>query len=144
VPAAQYFRIYTSDSLQTIHTGVILGKRVQMLNFSSVRDEDAGERSNRVEKSLVPGYEGRDRVYARRTISLKLSTIGATEYDSSIRTLRRQLFELDQPAFVVQNYGDKPERGWLYQYEGDRWSSPTTRVLRDLGLQMSEVGPMVR
>lgn len=144
VPAARYFRAYSSDVLQTLIPGLILGKRVQLLNYSSVRDEDAGERSNRIEKSLVPGYEGRDRVYARRTINLRLSTIGVAEYDSSIRTLRRLLFEIDQPAIVCQNYGDKPERAWLYQYEGQNWSSPTTRVLRDLGLQMSEVGPLVR
>lgn len=142
--ARRYFRVRISTSAQPVIAGVIVGKRIQLLNYSSVRDEDAGERSNRVEKSLVPGYEGRDRTYARRTINLKLSTIGATEYDSSIRTLRRLLFETDQPAVVVHNYGTNPERAWLYQYEGPNWSSPMQRVLRDLGLPMSEVGPLVR
>lgn len=133
-----------TDSWAPVITGVILGTRIQMLNYSSVRDEDAGERSNRVEKSLVPGYEGRDRTYARRTITVRLSTIGAAEYDSSIRSLRRLLFEIDEPALVIMNYGDKPERAWLYQYEGANWSSPMVRVLRDLGLSMSEVGPLIR
>jgi hypothetical protein len=142
--AAQYWLVRVTDNMAPLIPGIILGKRHQMLNYSSVRDEDAGERSNRVEKSLVPGYEGRDRTYARRTINLRLSTIGAAEYDTSIRALRRLLFEIDQPALVIQNYGDKPERAWLYQYEGERWSSPTTRVLRDLGLPMSELGPLVR
>jgi hypothetical protein len=140
----RFHAVYFPDSFQPVLTGVILGKRTQLLNFSSVRDEDAGERSNRVEKSLVPGYDGRDRQYARRTINLKLSTIGAAEYDSSIRSLRRLLFEVDQPAVVVHNYGANPERAWLYQYEGTNWSSPMTRVLRDLGLPLSEVGPVIR
>lgn len=142
--AAQTIGLRVVTSLQPIITGLIMGLRSQLLNYSSVRDEDAGERSNRIEKSLVPGYEGRDRTYARRTISLKLSAIGSAEYDSTVRQLRRLLFETDQPAVVIQNYGDKPERAWLYQYEGPNWSSPMTRVLRDVGLQMSEVGPMVR
>jgi hypothetical protein len=140
----RYWRLYIVESTQAIIPGIIMGKKFQLLNFSSVRDEDAGERSNRVEKSLVPGYDGRDRQYARRTINLKLSTIGATEYDSSIRSLRRLLFEVDQPAVVVHNYGTNPKRAWLYQYEGANWSSPMTRVLRDLGLPLSEVGPVIR
>lgn len=142
--ARRYFRVRVSTSAQPVIAGVILGKRFQLLNYSSVRDEDAGERSNRVEKSLVPGYDGRDRTYARRTVLLKLSTIGATEYDSTIRSLRRTFFEVDEPAVVIQNYGSNPERAWLYQYEGERWSSPTSRVLRDLALPLSEVGPVVR
>lgn len=140
----RYFRIRVSTVLQALIPGVILGKRYQLETYSSVRDEDAGERSSRSEKSNVPGYEGRDRTYARRKLTLQLSKIGATEYDATIRQLRRLLFETDQPGFVVMNYGTHPERGWLYQYEGANWSSPMQRVLRDNTLTMAEVGPLVR
>jgi hypothetical protein len=82
---------------------VILGKRLQMLNYSSVLDEDEGERDVRQEDSLIKGYYGRDRVYSQRKLRLQLATIGITEYDTLIRSMRRLLFERDQPAFIVMN-----------------------------------------
>lgn len=143
-PLRRYHQFRVIESMAPIVTGAILGKRTQLLNYSSVLDEDAGERSDRQENSLIPGYYGRDRTYSTRTLNVQLATIGAAEYDAQIRTMRRVLFEKDQPAFIVMNYGTKPERGWLYQYQGNRWSAPTDRTLRRHSFQMVELGPLIR
>lgn len=125
-------------------TGIILGNRVQLLGYSSVVDEDAGERSNQTEASQIPGYSGDDRTYSARKIELKLSMIGAAEYDSSIRTLRRLLFEVNQPFLCCVNYGLKPERTWLYKYRGSAWSGPTSRTMRSATITAFECGPLIR
>jgi hypothetical protein len=75
---------------------------------------------------------------------VRLSIIGGAEYDGQIRTLRRLLFEKDQPAFVVMNYGLKPERGWLYQYSARDWSFGAERVYRRGALRLGELGPLIR
>lgn len=144
LPGGRYFRVYVNDVWQPILTGVILGALSQVSMFSSVFDDDAGERSDRSEKSLIPGYVGRDRVYAARKISIELAYIGATEYDATVRSLRRTLFERDQPAVVAMNYGMNPERAWLYQYQGTAWNSPKKGVYRNTAIPMFEVGPLVR
>jgi hypothetical protein len=120
----KYFIVEVNTSMQPVITGIILGKRHQMLNYSSVLDEDEGERDERQENSLIKGYYGRERVYTARKLRVQLATIGVTEYDTLIRGLRRLLFERDQPAFIVMNYGNKPERGWLYQYQGGTFPRP--------------------
>lgn len=124
--------------------GVIMGKRIQLLGYSSVVDEDSGDRNVRSESSLIPGYSGDDRSYSARMVELKLSQIGAAEYDSSIRTLRRLLFDVNQPAVVCMNYGTYPERAWLYKYQGNRWNSPMTRVHRSASIPLYEHGPLIR
>jgi hypothetical protein len=144
VTPARYFRFWSGDNFQPLVTGVIMGARTQLASYSSVLDEDAGERNAREEPSLVPGYYGRDRSYPRRTIEVRLSIIGGAEYDGQIRTLRRLLFEKDQPAFVVMNYGLKPERGWLYQYSARDWSFGAERVYRRGALRLGELGPLIR
>lgn len=133
-----------TDVWQPIITGIILGMRNQMLNYSSVLDEDEGERDERQENSLIKGYYGRERVYSARKLRVQLATIGITEYDTSIRTLRRTLFERDQPAFIVMNYGTYPERGWLYQYQGAAFSAAAERVYRRTAFVMQELGPAIR
>jgi hypothetical protein len=146
-PASRYFRFRIADAWQYILTGIVLGKRVQLSSpagWSSVRDEDAGERSDRNEASLVPGYEGYDRTYSARSMALKLSYIGATEYDAAIRGLRRTLFDVNQPAVMCYNYGTNPERAWLFRYRGKNWSSPMTRAYRTWSGDFFEVGPLIR
>lgn len=140
----RYFHVYVVESWQAVYTGIILGKRIQLLGYSSILDEDAGERSERSEASLIPGYSGDDRTYSARKVDIKLGLIGSTEYDSSIRTLRRLLFERNQPAVVCMNYGTKPERTWLYKYKGGQWSSPTSRTYRNATIPLYEYGPLIR
>lgn len=142
-PARRYFRARVVSSSQPIITGIILGARVQLLIYSSQLDEDAGGRVEKSQESDA-GYLATDRVFAYRTIELQLSLVGATEYDATIRSLRRTLFEKNQPAVVVMNYGQRPERGWLYQYSGRSWSAATSRVYRSVTIPMREVGPAIR
>jgi hypothetical protein len=144
VTARRYWRIYVSDVFAPIFTGVVIGTRVQLLGYSGTVDEDAGERFERSEASLIPGYAGDDRTYSARKIDLDLKLIGATEYDGSIRTLRRLLFDRNQPAVVCMNYGVKPERTWLYKYKGGQWSSPTSRTYRSAKISLYEYGPLIR
>lgn len=133
-----------SGALQSIFTGVVLGKRVQLLGYSSVVDEDAGDRNVRSEASLIAGYSGEDRTYSARKIEIRLKNIGATEYDSSIRRLRRLLFDVNQPFLCCTNYGVKPERTWLYKPQGNSWSSPTAGVYRSATITGYEYGPLIR
>jgi hypothetical protein len=144
VAAQRYHTIYFPGNFQPLLTGVVLGKRVQLLGYSSVVDEDSGDRNVRSESSLIPGYSGDDRSYSARMVEIKLSLIGAAEYDSSIRTLRRLLFDLNQPAVVCMNYGTYPERAWLYKYQGNRWNSPTSRTRRSAKIPLYEYGPLIR
>lgn len=144
--ARRYWRLFFNSvpAAAVVVTGIILGQRTQMLNYSSVLDEDEGERDERQENSLIKGYYGRERVYAGRKLRVQLATIGIAEYDTIIRSLRRLLFERDQPAFIVMNYGVRPERGWLYQYQGASWSSSAQRVMRTHSMTMQELGPLIR
>jgi hypothetical protein len=142
--ARQYWLVRVTDNWAPLFTGIILGKRMQMLNYSSVLDEDEGERDERQENSLIKGYYGRERVYTGRKLRLQLATIGITEYDTLIRSMRRLLFERDQPFFTVMNYGTKPERGWLYQYQGTTFSAPAERVYRRHSFVAQELGPLIR
>jgi hypothetical protein len=144
--ARRYWRLLfnTTPAAAIVLTGLVLGKRTQLLGYSSVVDEDAGDRNVRSESSLIPGYFGDDRSYSARMLELKLSQIGATEYDSSIRNLRRLLFDVNQPAVVCMNYGTYPERTWLYKYQGNRWNSPLSRVHRSASIPLYEHGPLIR
>lgn len=145
--ARRYWRVTVTDVWQPLITGIILGKRVQLSSpagWSSVLDEDAGDRNDRTETGYVMGYDGSDRTYSGRKVDLKLAYIGATEYDASIRGLRRTLFDINQPAVVCMNYGTNPERAWLYKYSGKSWSSPKTRTYRTVSISMAEVGPLIR
>lgn len=124
--------------------GLMLGKRTQFLNFSRVRDEDAGNRTEIQEMSRA-GYLGTDRRYSWRTFNLDLNYIGATEYDATIRTVvRRWMFELDQPWVGVMDYGTKPERAWMYRWDGTAFSSGMQRTYRGLQIRGREVGPLIR
>jgi hypothetical protein len=142
--AHRYWRIlFLGSAFQPIVLGVILGLRSQFLGYSRVRDEDAGNRTE-IQEMSRSGYLGTDRRYGWRTFALDLNYIGATEYDGTIRSLRRTLFELDQPFVGIINYGDKPERAWLYRWDGTQFSAPTNRVNRGLQIRGREVGPLLR
>lgn len=144
--ARRSWRVYDTGTFAWILTGIIMGKRVQLSSpagWSSIRDEDAGGRTERTTESDA-AYQAVERVYAYRTLQLSLDLIGAAEYDASIRSLRSTLFERNQPAFIVMNYGDKPERGWLMQYQGKNWSSPMNRAHRKWTGTFREVGAVIR
>jgi hypothetical protein len=143
--AAQTARRYWRFSIDYVASfiaivpGIMVGKRTQLLGYSRVFDEDAGERTEFTDTSRA-GYRGTDRTYAWRRAMLDLGEIGSTEYDATIRTLRRQLFELNQPAFLCLQYDTKPERGWLFQYDGGTWGFPKNRTLRAGQIPLREVG----
>lgn len=139
----RYWRIRIPQAMQPVVPGVILGKRAQLARYSRKLDEDAGGRMAKSQESDA-GYLATDRVYAYRKLELQLATIGAAEYDATVRVLRRQLFEINQPAFIVMNYGSKPERGWLYQLDDREWSFSAERVNRSGSVRLREVGPLIR
>lgn len=123
-------------------TGLIVGLKTQLLGFARIFDEDAGERTQATQVSTA-GYRANDTTYAWRTAELSVGMIGATEYDSTFRTLRAQLFERNQPTVLFMDYGTYPERGWMFQYEGTRWGMPKSRVYRDNVIPLREVGQRI-
>lgn len=141
--AAQTQKFYVVDNVQPTLTGIIAGVRFQLLRYLNKFDPDQGSRTDRSQESDA-GYLAYDRAYAWRTCDLDLSLIGGTEYDSTIRSLRRLLFEKNQPAVVVHNYGTVPAQAWMYQYAGKTWSFPTSRTYRKGVIPMREVGALIR
>lgn len=122
-------------------TGIIAGLRTQLLGFSDVYDEDAGGRKQNVQESTA-GYRATDTAYTWRTLELGFRLIGASEYDTTMRTVFRELlFAKNQPALVFMDYGTYPERGWLYQYDGTNWAMAKQRVHRNGRIQLREVAP---
>lgn len=122
-----------------IVTGVMAGLKTQLLGYSATYDEDAGERTQATETSRA-GYRGAALTYSWRTVDLDLKLIGSAEYDATMRTFRRLLFEHDQPAAVFLDYGTYPARGWLYQYDGTQWAMPKQRVHRGGRIRLRELG----
>lgn len=141
--ARRYLQVRVATAAQPILTGVMVGARTQLAGYSRKRDEDAGGRTERSQESDA-GYLATDRVYDHRTCTLDLKTIGATEYDSKIRSLRTLLFARNQPAVVVIDYGTNPERAWLFQYSGRAWSFGMERVHRGGTIQLRELYPAIR
>jgi hypothetical protein len=137
--ARRAWQVLVVESMQPVVTGLLLGLRNQLLGYSNVFDEDAGERTEDSSTSRA-GYRGTDKPYSWRTLDLGLAYIGATEYDSAIRTLRTWLFDRNQPAVILMDYGTRPERGWMYQLDGKAWGLPKTRVYRSGRLRFREVG----
>ncbi|MEX1185324.1 MAG: hypothetical protein WEA80_01885 [Gemmatimonadaceae bacterium] len=141
--ARRYFRLRVVSEAQPILTGVILGARTQLAGYSRKRDEDAGARTERSQESDA-GYQSTDRVYDHRTCTLDLKVIGASEYDTKIRSLRTLLFARNQPAVVAIDFGTNPERAWLFQYSGRNWSFGMERVHRAGTIQLRELYPAIR
>jgi hypothetical protein len=131
-----------SATLTPIVSGVMLGRRHQLLNYSTRFDEDAGGRVELSDESEA-GYRAVAKTYSYRTVELGLSVVGIAEYDTTIRDLRRLLFEKNQAAVVVMEYGTRPERAWLYQYDGKGWGLSKSRVYRDGILRLRELSQRV-
>jgi hypothetical protein len=127
------------DNFLPVVPGVMIGARTQLLGYSRVFDEDAGDRVAPVDQSTA-GYRGNSAVYAWRKCVLDLGAIGATEYDGTMRSLRRTLFERNQPCVVCLDYAGHPERAWLFQYDGGAWGFPKARVTRNGQIPLREVG----
>lgn len=143
IVARRWWRLYVVEATQTLLTGLIAGKRTQLDSYSRTLDDDAGGRKRSTDESDA-GYTAGSRVYSYRNLMLDLAVIGATEYDTKIRLLRRALFEKNIAAFVVMNYGRWPERGWLYQLDADRWNFPTNGVHRAGTIPLRELYPIIR
>lgn len=122
-----------------IVTGLMVGLKTQLLGYSTVFDEDAGERNEATETSRA-GYRGSSMIYSWRTAELGLAYIGATEYDATMRQLRQLLFQKGQPFALFLDYGTRPERGWLFQYEGSTWAQPKSKYYRAGRIRAREVG----
>lgn len=127
------------ENVLPVVSGLMLGQRHQLLQFSSTFDEDAGDRTE-TSTTSVAGYKGTDTTYSWRTCDLALSYIGGTQYDASIRALRELLFKRNQPLIILLDYGTRPERGWMYQLDGKSWSMAKKRVYREGRLRFREVG----
>ena len=70
----------------------------------------------------------------------RLARLTHHQYDNSIRAARELLFERNEPAVIVMDYGTHPERAWMYQYEGTAWAMPKSRVYRAGRFRFREVG----
>jgi hypothetical protein len=122
-------RIPHATSFLPVVTGIVLGLRTQLVNFSKTFDEDAGGRTQPTTQSTA-GYRANDRTYSWRTVTLDLDLVGATEYDGTMRTLHAQLFDLNQPWVCVMDYGTHPERAWMYTLDATTWAMAKSRVYR--------------
>jgi hypothetical protein len=137
--ARRAWQIAVVESLGPVVPGIILGTRMQLSQFSTVFDEDAGERTEDFATSRA-GYRGYDTTYSWRTLELGLAFIGGAEYDAAIRAFRDTAFKRNQPFWACLDYGTRPERGWLYQYDGKSWGMPKKRVYRGATWRAREVG----
>lgn len=133
------FRVNYVAAFVPIVTGVMLGLKQQLLGYSRVFDEDAGERTDVGETSRA-GYMATDYRFSWRTALLDLGFIGSTEYDNDMRAARRALFQKDVPVALFMDYVTRPERGWCFKYDGNKWGMPKTRVYRDGQIQLREHG----
>jgi hypothetical protein len=123
-------------------SGLMLGRRHQLLGYASTLDEDAGS-SIRTSQQSDAGYLGFDRVYDWRTLKLDLKYIGAPEYDERIRQLRTLFFKRNAPALIAMNWADYPERAWLYQWDSTSWSAAMQRAYRSTTMTFRECGHSV-
>lgn len=139
--AKQWWRLripYTA-AYRPIVTGLMVGRKSQLLGYSKVFDEDAGERTQATEQSTA-GYRASARSYSWRVCNLALGTIGSAEYDSAVRAMREAFFVRQAPWMLFMDYVTKPERGWLFEYDGAAWGFPKERVLRAGAIRGREVG----
>jgi hypothetical protein len=132
-------RIPYSASFIPVVTGLMVGLRTQLLGYSNIFDEDASERTE-VSETSKAGYRATDTTYSWRTCELGLELIGSTEYDNTIRAVKTALFDRNAPVMVFMDYGTRPERGWLFQYAGNAWNAPKTRVYRSARIRLRECG----
>lgn len=140
--ARRAWQVAVVDNWAPVIPGIILGVHLQLLGYSTVFDEDAGERVESFSTSTA-GYRGYDTTYPARTLELGLAHISATEYDNSIRAARAALWGKNQPFFACFDYGTHPERAWLYQWDGKSWGLPKKRVYRGGVIRAREVGALL-
>ena len=138
--AARYWRILVVDNITPVVTGILLGRRLQLLGFTAGFDEDGSERTEESQQSTA-GYKAAGQTYAWRVLEISLDLIGAAEYDASIRALRVNAFTFNQPCVIAMEYGTRPERAWMYQYDGKSWQMPKKRTYRSARHRFREVGP---
>lgn len=144
LPARAWWRLripYVAG-YRPIITGLMFGGKSQLLSYSGTFDEDASERTQSSEQSTV-GYRASARSYAWRTSEIALSTIGSTEYDTMIRSMRHWLFANQVPTMIFMDYVSRPERGWLFEYDGTTWGMPKTKVLRSGRMRFRELGARI-
>jgi hypothetical protein len=139
--AHRYWRLTVASGVTFVAVlpGLIIGARTQLLGFSRTFDEDAAERTQSSATSTA-GYRGTDKTYSWRTLDLDLTYIGDGEYSTTIRTARALLFDKNEPAVIIMDYGTRPERAWMYQYDGTTWAMPKSRVYRAGRMRFREVG----
>jgi hypothetical protein len=133
------FRVNYVAAFIPIVTGLIAGLKSQLLGYSNVFDEDAGERTESQETSQA-GYRGSAVTYSWRVAEIGLAYIGSAEYDASMREIRRLLFQLNQAFVLFMDYGGYPARGWMFQYDGRSWGMSKTKVYRNTRWRFREVG----
>jgi hypothetical protein len=121
-------------------TGVMAGTRTQLMGYSRVFDDDAGERTQIAQQSTA-GWRATDTTYGWRRVEISLGVIAPDEYDTTIRMLRGLLFEKNLPWVNLLDYGTYPERAWMMQYDGTQWGFPKSRVHRDGRIVGREYGP---
>lgn len=135
-------RIPYVANYRPIITGLMFGLRTQLLGYSNVFDEDAGERTQSTEVSTA-GYRSSTKAFSYRVATLGLETIGSTEYDGTMRAVREALFARQAPWMLFMDYATRPERGWLFEVDGTTWGMPKTRVLRNGQIKGREVGAKI-
>jgi hypothetical protein len=140
--AFRWWIFQVDTAMAPIVPGLILGARTQLDGYSRVFDEDAGERTEKFSTSEM-GVRGYDTTYAWRTLKLDLAYIGPAEYDATTRTLREKLWRRNSPFVCMMDWGTRPERGWMYQWDGKTWGFAKSRVYRSGVIQAREVGVSV-
>jgi hypothetical protein len=140
--AHRWWGINVAESWAPVVPGLMLGQRTQLEGYSRVFDEDAGERTEEFATSKM-GVRGYDTTYAWRTLKLDLTYIGPADYDATTRMLREKIWRRNSPFVCLMDWGTRPERGWMYQYDGRAWGFPKSRVYRAGVIQAREVGASV-
>lgn len=141
--ARRYHRLtFTATPASPVVPSVMLGARTQFTNYFRAFDDDAKDRKMLSGESDA-GYMARGPIYPRRRMEVSLGLIDDTEYDGTIRALGSLIFDKGAPFFGVKNYGDRPERGWLFEFDGTSWDAPKKVTRRELRFRCREVGAKV-
>lgn len=137
------FRVpYTLSFLAQV-TGIICGNRFQSPFFSKVYDEDAGARSQ-IKDLSTAGWQATARTYSWRTCQINLATVDIANYDNTVRALRSTLFEKNQPVVITMDWGNYPNRSYLFQYDDTNWAFNKTQVYRDGLMKFRELYSLVK
>lgn len=136
--ARQQFKVAVVENWQPVLTGIILGQKTQLPNFSARLDEDAGVITGERTETSDAGRTATSTVYQHRELELVYKRLGVTTYDTQARDLREAVWARRAPTFIAPNYGRWPARGWLYRCTTPRWSAATEGVARPLTLSFAE------